>query len=325
MAGLAAVSHEAAHQGSSASDQRRRIRVIWNPGSGQKGAIPTNLTNEATLRELLERHRLGAELHATGSPEDARELTRQAISDGYDAVVAAGGDGTIALVANELLGTPVALGILPLGSVMNIPRMLGLPREIEEAATILAQGVVRSIDVGEANGMPFYEAASVGMNAAMFREAQRFEKGDYGSPLRVLWVAFRYRPARMRLLLDGEPLATRALMVSISNGPYTGLGMTVAPDARLDDGRFDVRIFRHFSKFELLRHLGSIAFGRRSYSPHVSTHRAQVVRVESAHRLPCRADSHDLGTTPLECRVLPGALRVIVASDSPVAGGATSG
>jgi diacylglycerol kinase (ATP) len=196
--------------------------------------------------------------------------------------------------------------------------MLGLPRELEPAAAILASGIVRRIDVGEANGMPFYETASVGMNAAMFREAQHFEEGDYRSPLRVLWVAFRYRPARMRLQLDEERVQSRALMVTISNGPYTGVGMTVAPDARLDDGRFDVRVFRHFSKFELLRHLGSIAFGRRRYSPHVSTYRAQVARVDSARPLPCRADSHDLGTTPLECRVRRAALRVMVAHDSPV-------
>jgi diacylglycerol kinase (ATP) len=100
-------------------------------------------------------------------------------------------------------------------------------------------------------------------------------------------------------------------MAVIANGPYTGAGMTVAPDARIDDGRFDVRVFRGFSKPELLRHLASIAFGRRRYTPHVSTFRAAAVRVTSAHPLPTRADSHDLGTTPLEVRIRPGVLRVV--------------
>ena len=296
----------------------RRIRVIWNANAGQKGAISTNDTDEQTLRDLMARHGLGDELHPTTTPDEARDLVRSAITDAYDVVAAAGGDGTIGMAATELLNSRVALGILPLGSVMNIPRMLGVPRELEAAAEILSTGVVRAIDVGTANETPFYEAASVGMNAAMFREAQLFEEGDYGSPLRVLWVALRYRPARMRLELDDQRVHSRALMVTISNGPYTGVGMTVAPDAVLDDGRFDVRVFRHYSKFELLRHLGSIAFGRRGYSPHVDTYLARSVRVESAHPLPCRADSNDLGTTPLECRVLAGALRVVLAPDSPV-------
>jgi diacylglycerol kinase family enzyme len=88
--------------------------------------------------------------------------------------------------------------------------------------------------------------------------------------------------------------------------------MTVAPGARLDDGKFDVRVFRRFSKWQLITHLASIAFGRRRYAPEVSTYRSARVDVTSAHPLPCRADSHDLGTTPIEFRVRPGALRVVV-------------
>jgi diacylglycerol kinase (ATP) len=110
---------------------------------------------------------------------------------------------------------------------------------------------------------------------------------------------------------------TRALMVAVANGPYMGVGMTVAPDARLDDGRLDVRVFRGFSKWELLRHLGSIAFGRRRYSPHVSTYRSVRVRVTSARPLPARADRRDLGTTPIEFVVRPRALRVLVPDRSP--------
>jgi diacylglycerol kinase (ATP) len=191
--------------------------------------------------------------------------------------------------------------------------MLELPREIEPAATVIAAGKTRLIDVGEANGEAFFETASAGMNAAIFRESKRFEEGDYGTLWRAALNAFRYRPARMTILLDDErTITTRALMVTVGNGPYMGLGMTVAPGARLDDGLFDVRLFRHFSKFDLLRHLGSIAFGRRRYSPHVQLERSAFVRIEGARPLPIRADSRALGYTPLECRVKPAALRVIV-------------
>ncbi len=287
------------------------MRVLWNESAGRKAAVPTNGTSADELRDALMRHGLIFELHACQSADDCRRLARAAVEEGCPVVVAAGGDGTIGTVATELLGSQTALGILPLGSVMNIPRMLGIPRELDGAAEILAHGQTRPVDVGVANGIPFYETASVGLNAAMFREMQRFEDGDYRSPLRSMWVALRYRPARMRIELDDETVHTRALMVTISNGPYTGVGMTVAPEARLDDGRFDVVAFRHFSKFELLRHLGSIAFGRRHYTPHTRTYRSRSVRVEGARPLPCRADSRDLGTTPLDCRVRPASLRVV--------------
>jgi len=146
----------------------------------------------------------------------------------------------------------------------------------------------------------------------MFREAQRFEDGDLTSIVRTMWVALRFRPARMSIELEDRHIRTRALMVTVSNGPYTGAAMTVAPEARLDDGKFDVRLFRRFSKFRLIRHLISIAFGRYRYAPEIDTYRSAVVRIDSASPLPARADSRDLGTTPVEFRVRPLALRVVV-------------
>ncbi|HYH93567.1 MAG TPA: diacylglycerol kinase family protein [Candidatus Saccharimonadales bacterium] len=316
--------------GSAADESRKSARqgtraaasmvVIWNGAAGQKAGVRTNSITEPELRGILADHGLEARLVETDSPDSARDAARAAVTDGCQVVVAAGGDGTVGAVAEALLGTEAVLGILPLGSVMNIARSLGLPRDVRAAAADLAAGRVRSIDVGETDQGTFLEAGSIGMNAAMFREAQRFDDGDPWSILRTIWVALRYRPARMVLELDDRVVRTRALMVTVSNGPYTGLGMSVAPDARLDDGRFDVRVFRGFSKWELLRHLGSIAFGRRRYAPHVSTYRSARVRASSAHPLPCRADSHDLGTTPIEFRTRPGALRVVIGGDGAAAG-----
>ncbi len=260
----------------------------------------------------MRRHGLGDDLRTSSSKEEGRRLARQAIADGCDLIVAAGGDGTIGVVAGQLLGTPTALGILPLGSIMNVPRMLGIPRDLEAAATVIASGEARPIDVGVGRDQAFYEAGSLGMNAAIFREAKRFGLGDWASLGRMVWVTFRYRPARMKIVLDDEIVRTRALMVSVSNGPYIGPAMTVAPEARLDDGRFDVRVFRHFSKWRLIRHLAAIAFGRRQYSPEVSTYRSASVRIESVHPLPCRVDSTELGMTPVEFLVRPAALRVVV-------------
>lgn len=290
----------------------RKVRVIWNPQAGQKAGITTNRTSGEDMVAMLEAQGLADEICETTSAEDAPRLAAEAARDGFDLVVAAGGDGTIGAVATELLGTDTTLGILPLGSIMNIARSLGLPRDLAGAVEVLATGELRSIDVGEVNSKPFFENGSVGMNAAMFREAQEFEQGDWLSILRTVWVAFRYRPARMEVRLDDRRIRTRALMITVSNGPYTGPAMTVAPDARLDDGHFDVRIFRRFSKVQLIRHLASIAFGRRRYAPEVSTFRSARVRVESAHPLPCRADSEDLGTTPVDFVTRPKALRVVV-------------
>jgi diacylglycerol kinase (ATP) len=292
---------------------RPRIRVLVNPNSGEKAGIPTNNATEDEVRSAMERHfpELGADVVITESEEEAIATTRDAVAKGYDIVVAAGGDGTVGTVACELLGKETALGILPLGSVMNVARMLDIPRDLEGAAAIVATGEVRTIDVGEAKGQIFFEGGSVGLNAAVFREAQRADSGRYRALWAALWVLLRYRPPRMVLHLDDRVLTTRALAVAVANGPYAGLAFTVAPDAVIDDGQFDVVVFSRFSRTELIRHFASIAFGRRRYSAKTATYRTSWVRIEGVHPLPCRADGHDLGFTPVEYVVRPGALRVV--------------
>ena len=309
----------------------RRYRIIRNPGAGAKGGISTNGCTPEELCDLAERHGLGQDIVESVDEDAAHAAVRAAIEGGVDVVVAAGGDGTVGRVAEDLLGSSAALAILPLGSVMNVARALGIPRDLEAAAALIPSGGIATIDVGEASAadgrrVRFLEAGSIGMNAAMFREAARFDDGDWASIVRTIWVALRYRPARMHLELDQGIIRTRALMVTVSIGPYAGAGMTVAPGARLDDGLFDVRVFRGFSKWELIRHLASIAFGRRQYAPHVSTYRSAGVRVSSAHPLPARADGINLGTTPVTFRTLPGALRVVVPApvSQPAGGGSSS-
>ena len=297
-----------------------RIRILWNSSSGQKAGIPTNLTSRDTLLELMARYGLGDELRETGSEAEAIEATLDAVDGGYDIVVAAGGDGSIGLVGRQLLKTKTALGILPLGSVMNIPRMLGLPRDLEEAAQVLGAGHVRTIDVGQVGDTVFYEAASVGLHAAISRAIADVDDGDYGGLLRAIVAAFRYRRSRMTIELDNERIIERRVLLTVvANGPFMGAGFAVSPEASLDDGCFDVCVYLHYSKRELIRHFASIAFGRRAYQPHTQIERAHHVRISGPRPLPARADSHDLGTTPVVFENRPRVLRVI--APKPIAEG----
>jgi diacylglycerol kinase (ATP) len=301
-----------------AAPPTRRIRVLINPYSGVKAGVSTNAAAEEDVAAMMREHfpELGDDVVVTASEAEAVTATRDAVAQGYDIVVAAGGDGTVGTVACELLGTETALGMLPLGSVMNVGRMLGIPRDLADAAAIIASGEVRVIDVGEAKGQMFFEGGSVGLHAAVFREAQKVdaEPGRYRALLAALWTLIRYRPPRMIIHLDDRVLTTRALAVSVANGPYSGLGFTVSPGARIDDGRFDVVIFYRFSRTELIRHFASIAFGRRRFTAKTATYHSAWVRIEGVSTLPCRADGHDLGSTPVEYVVRPGALRVIAPS-----------
>ena len=293
--------------------QARRIRVIVNPNAGSKAGLPTNPGGADQVREVVARHGLGNDIVESQSEDDAARLAREAVQAGYEVVVAAGGDGTLGTVAGQLLETDAALGVLPLGSLMNVARSLDIPRDLDAAAEVIAAGNVHRIDVGQANGTVFYEVASVGLSAEVFGEAQRVDEGEYRGLISALRALLEFRPRRMEIeLASGEAVSTRAMLVAVANGPYSGFGFTVAPDAQLDDGLFDVAVFRRFSKSELVRHFLSIALGRRSYSPKVDTYHSERVTIRSRHPLPARADGTDLGTTPLECVVRRQALNVLV-------------
>jgi diacylglycerol kinase (ATP) len=208
------------------------------------------------------------------------------------------------------------LGVLPLGSIMNVGRMLGIPRDLDGAARVITAGRVARIDAGHARGTArsrhFLEAAGVGIDAGLFAYFNQIDRGNWWSLRPLLTFLWRYRSRRVLLRLDGQRTRISAMMVTVANGPYLGAALTLAPDAKVDDRWFDVQIFTHFSKFELVRHLLSISGGRRAYSPNILTRRARVVEIFADRPLMAHADSHQLGTTPARFELIPAALSVFV-------------
>ena len=293
-----------------------RTCLIINPAAGKKAGLTTNALGVDDARALLARHDIEADVLCTERADHGLELAKQAVAQGYERIIAAGGDGTVAEVAEGLVGTDVVLGVLPLGSVMNVARMLGIPRDLDGAARVIESGSIARVDAGRAQGTAksrfFLEAAGVGIDAGLFAFANEVDRGNWRSVIPLLRFVQRYRPRRLEVRLDGKLSRFRAMMVTVANGPFVGAALTMAPDAQLDDGFFDVRIFTHFSKGELLRHFASIMGGRRAYNPKVLARRAKVVEVFAGHALMAHADSHPLGSTPARFELLPGAIRVAV-------------
>jgi diacylglycerol kinase (ATP) len=297
--------------GAGRSAANRRVLVIWNPEAGSKAGLPTNGASEADLRRVMADHGLGDDLFASPSPAAAAFRVDQAVRDGVDVVVAAGGDGTARSVALRLLGKETALGLLPLGSAMNLARTLGIPRELGQAANVIATGDVRPIDVGEIAGRPFIEQVSVGLSAEAFAKAHAVDKHRFGAAFGLLGLMVRSRRTRIELELDGEIRRSRALALSIANTPYTGLGIELAPGARVDDGLLDVVVFEGLSPFGLARYMAATIGGRGDPPERFRTYRAKRVRIDTRRPLPVRFDAEDGGRTPVEVRVLARALRVV--------------
>jgi diacylglycerol kinase (ATP) len=291
--------------------------LIGNSHAGHKLGMPTNTATLHAVEAALKEAGVDVVVQPTQGPKHATELARAAVRDGCKLVIAAGGDGTVAEAAAGLVHTDATLGIMPLGSVMNMARTLCIPRDLRQAARTIANGQVLAMDVGSVANHLFLEAGGVGLAAGLFGYFNRLDTGV--RPRNVIRAGWRFLnhlgSPRLLIVADGQRFDVRALMVTVSNGPYVGAAYALAPQARIDDGLLDVVIFHGMGVMRMLMHMALVAGGRRLPSPQgVQLVRARSVQVAVQRRrpLPVHADGAAVGVTPTRFDVLPAALRVLV-------------
>jgi len=292
-------------------DRARPTLVIWNPGAGGGDSNDDHVAERhAAIEAALRANNLDAELYQSASEADAARRVDAALAAGVSTIVAAGGDGTVRSIAFRLLDRDVALGILPMGTAMNVARSLDIPLELEGAVAVLAAGRTRVIDVGEARGRPFLEVASIGLGAEMLAGATEAGEGRFRIALATIRRAIGRPRTRVRLQLDGREVRGRAVSVAVANGRFTGRGVELAPQAILDDGRFEILLYEGFGPLQLAADIVRVLLGRAN-DPRFRRYRAAAVRISSHRPLPVRLDSQDVGTTPVELLTRPGRLRVV--------------
>ena len=301
---------------------RRPILLLVNPVSGGKPGSgpgladdPALLTPDA-LRDALEHRGLEVETREIAEDDDLASLAGTAANKGHDVVVA-GGDGTVSVVATALLHhSDATLGILAMGSFNNIARGFGVPTTLEEALDVIATGAATAVDSGwvvrgDDEGRPFFEAAGVGVEAVGFLVVELAGRRGWWRGIRALVRGLRLRKTPMRIAIDGRTYRTGSPAVTVSNGPYHGMGFAIATEADPTDGRLDVVVFRGMSRWEVLRHFLAVARRRSRREPRVASYPASRVWIEGVHRsLPAHADGVSIGFTPVGFEVRPGALRL---------------
>lgn len=302
-----------------------RPLLIINPHAGHKLGISTNTGTADAVQAAVEQAGVRFELRPTEHAGHATELARQAVAEGRRLVIAAGGDGTVEETAQALVGTGVALAVMPLGSVMNVARTLCIPHHLNGAAEVIAEGRVLAMDVGRVGHRFFIETAGVGLDAELFAAFDQLDSSGLRANLIRATVRFLrgLGTPRLDIELDGVRRQVRAPMVTVANIRFEGAADDIAPDARIDDGLLDVVVFRGIGVVRALLYLFARAYGRRVPWPHdVETLRARRVRIapRRTRSLPVHADGTPIGTTPVAIAVVPAALRVLVGT--PAAGAA---
>jgi diacylglycerol kinase (ATP) len=246
----------------------------------------------------------------------------QAARDAPDALlVVIGGDGTVNEVVNGVAGRDAEIAVLPGGTGQDFGRTHGIPSRFEDAVRVALGDQTRTIDLGRVElesgtSRLFANVASAGMSGAVARRANSMTKALGGR------ATFFYALTREFLawentdvvveLEDGVRREGPMHDVIVANGNWHGGGMKLAPDARQDDGAFDVVTIGDVNKLDFLTTAPKLYSGRYLSHPKVELLRSSTVAISAAEQLPLEVDGEPIGTTPARFEVVPAALRLRV-------------
>lgn len=266
-------------------------------------------------QEQLRQHGWQCDLMPSESADHVRQLTEGAVQQGMDVVIICGGDGTIHQAAQVLAHSETPLGIIPCGRGNDLARALSIPLDASAAASVIAQGHTKAIDLGVVHGRYFCGIVTCGFDSEVAAFAYRQQKipggwVGYFSIALLLLACYRFREVQV----EGDDIAFdgKVLLVATANCPAYGGGMWIAPTAKLDDGLLHVCIVRETSKWRILRLLPTVFTGKHVNEPEVILHAVRKVHLRSDEPLPLFADGEPVGTTPADVTVAPKALRVFV-------------
>lgn len=300
-------------------------KIILNPTSGRGSggrAVPQ-------IENLLRENSLNFEIVKTEYPWHAAELARKAAVDGFDVVVAAGGDGTVNESINGLMDAKEAgnslpaMGVLPVGRGNDFAFSMGIPTELEAGCKTLVSNQRRSIDVGRVvgglypQGRYFGNGVGIGFDAVVGFEALKLKR-LHGFPsylVAALKTIFLYFNApQVKISFGDETRELPALMVSIMNGRRMGGGFMMAPQGRPDDGLLSVCIVHQVSRPQMFSLIAKFMGGTQDADPAVQRiHTQQLLVTAQQGALPAHADGETLciDGNELSLTLLPNQIELI--------------
>jgi YegS/Rv2252/BmrU family lipid kinase len=216
---------------------RKKIHFIINPASGT--GRHDDLAD--AVEKYMDPSRYECSVSLTNSPRHAIQLAAKAVENHADAIVTAGGDGSVNEIAQTIIGTDVALGIIPAGSGNGLAHHLHIPFRISKAFEVINAFRTKIIDTMEVNGKTCVSIAGVGFDALV---AQKFTENAYRgfqSYFRIILGEYQgYKPLKYTLWIDGTRYREKVLFVSFANSNQFGYNAFIAPTAEIDDGLIDV-------------------------------------------------------------------------------------
>jgi len=303
----------------------RRAVLFYNPHAGQRRGLAATKQAAAVLRQA------GVEvaITATMSRDSARQQARDAVVQGFDTIFACGGDGTIQDLAQGLIGTDVALAIIPLGTANVLAHDLGIPREPVAAARAALTAIPLRIGVGRADCQSnennlvtryFLSVAGAGQDGYLFHQVVAGEKQTFGTTVyfaKALWVWLMHRMEWFSADVSATDASERQPVTQLLVVRLHDFGSPLrdlAPGASLLQENFRVVLFKTSGRWSYLLYILRGILGTKWQVPGVELHNAKRIRLTPAGVVPVylEADGELLGQLPAEITMVPDGLTLLV-------------
>ena len=293
----------------------RNILFIINPKSGTDRKI--------YIRQSIGRHidtqKYDYKIRYTEYAGHAEVIAREAATAGIDIVVAVGGDGTVNEVARALIHTNTALGIIPCGSGNGLARHLQLPIDPEGAIKMINAGIIKSLDYGTMNGLPFFCTCGMGFDAFVsMKFAHSGKRGLISYIENTLRETLTYKPDTYTLRFDDTEVQQRAFVIACANASQYGNNAFIAPAASMSDGLMDITVLEPFPPIEAPQLALQLFNGTLTTNSRVKTFKAKKVRITRNGNDPVHVDGDPLTTAQeIEVEIHPQGINIVVNPSAP--------
>ena len=292
-----------------------RVKLIANPGAGDVATAASRL--DQVTRYLLD-YGLRVDVALAKPKKEATPIARKAVKDGYDVVIAMGGDGTLGAVISGIVGSKAHLGIIAAGTENDIAASLGIPKDLKEACAMIASGHTRRLDVGKVSTKKtkksyFFMLTAIGLTATIYPMIKEVPKGNLEGIKDAVSTLLKFEPKpKVFLTLDDESeIEVETMLVTVTNIPLIGARNLVAPDASSEDGLLDIAVYPDFNKAELISYFAKTTNEGSTSDKTIQRYRARKIKVKTSPKLDVAAEGILLGKGTCWIKLLPGALRVI--------------
>jgi diacylglycerol kinase (ATP) len=241
--------------------------------------------------------------------------------DEVDCVIVAGGDGTINAASRGLIETGLPLGVLPMGTANDFARSIGVPDDLEAAARVIVAGFTHKVDIGDVNGHPFFNVASVGLAVDLAKNLTSDRKRRFGRlsyAVTACNVLMQASPFHATLLIEDQTVMVKTLQIAVGNGRFYGGGNVIAADARIDDGFLDLYSLEFAQIWRMAMMIPTFHKGTHGAVREVRTARGASFEIVTRKPRPVNADGELVTQTPAVFTQKPLAVTVYVPEACPL-------